>query len=212
MRRLLLPGCLSRFVPIRPDGSVRIGGEANYTEITAAGVVILHGTARVTKDIDLALAGFGKGAAAPDTVYLGNYMGYEFKINDIAYYCFEVPYDWDESADLDIELHWYINEAYALQSGEVRWNIFYTACKEDGSEAVDGATATLDSGDINIHATAKRLVQTKLSIPAANLAHDDVVGLQIKRVALAGGTDPTAVPTLVGGLLEYIAHTVGEAL
>lgn len=165
----------------------------------------------VINDVQMPLSGFGKGAAAPATVYLGNYMGFEFTTNDEVYYSFEVPYDWDSAEDIAIEIHWYIDEV-ALVTKEVRWNVMYTCTKEDSSEAVDHATATLDSGDIAIPALAKRLVQTELVIPAAALQADDVVGIIIKRVAIVDGTAPTAKPTMVGALLEYVADKLGEAV
>jgi len=39
-----------------------------------------------------------------------------------------------------------------------------------------------------------------------------VIGIIIKRVAIAGGTAPTAKPTMVGAMLEYTINKLGEAL
>jgi len=193
------------------DGAFQTGGVANYTLFAADGKQTMVGTARVVKDVEIPLTAFGKGAAAPATVYIGNYIGYEYTINDTAYFSTEVPYDWDSTSDLRIELHWYIDEDFATApNGEVRWNLIYTATKEDGSETVDAATATIDSGDINIPATAKRLVQTELSIPAAGLQAHDVIGVQVKRVALVGGNNPTAKLTLIGAMIEYYSNKLGE--
>jgi len=183
----------------------------NYASFADDGTLTLVGTATVEKDVEIPLTAFGKGVAAPATVYIGNYIGYEYTTNDTAYFCTEVPYDWDSSSDLQIELHWYIDEAYATApNGEVRWNLIYTATKEDGTEAVDAATATIDSGDINIPATAKRLVQTELAIPAAALQAHDVIGVQVKRVALVAGNNPTAKPTLIGAMIQYMSNKLGQ--
>jgi hypothetical protein len=193
------------------DGALQIGGAANYTLFASDGKQTMVGTARVERDVVIPLTAFGKGVAAPATVYIGNYIGYEYTINDTAYFSTEVPYDWDSTSDLEIEIHWYIDEAYATApNGEVRWNLIYTATKEDGSETVDAATATIDSGDINIPATAKRLVQTELSIPAASLQAHDVIGVQVKRIALVAGNNPTAKPTLIGAMIQYISNKLGE--
>jgi hypothetical protein len=193
------------------NGTLQTGGAANYTLFAADGTQTMIGTARVEKDVEIPLTAFGKGVAAPATVYIGNYIGYEYTINDTAYFSTEVPYDWDSTSDLEIELHWYIDEAYATApNGEARWNLIYTATKEDGTEIIDAATATIDSGDINIPATAKRLVQTELAIPAASLQAHDVIGIQVKRVALVGGNDPTAKPTLIGAMIQYISNKLGE--
>lgn len=193
------------------DGAFQTGGVANYALFAADGTMTLVGTATVEREVEIPLTAFGKGAAAPATVYIGNYIGYEYTINDTVYYSMEVPSDWDSTSDLQIEFHWYIDEAYATApNGEVRWNLIYTATKEDGTEAVDAATATIDSGDINIPATAKYLVETRLAIPAASLQAHDIIGVQVKRVALVAGNNPTAKPTLIGAMIEYISNKLGE--
>ena len=77
---------------------------------------------------------------------------------------------------------------------------------------MNAATATVASGDIVIPTLAKALTQTTFSIAAAGIAPDDVLGLILKRVAIAGGTAPTAKPVLVGMMLEYTANSLGEAV
>lgn len=192
-------------------GSLQTGGAANYTMFAVDGKQTMVGTARVVQDVQIPLTAFGKGVAAPATVYIGNYIGWEYTINDTTYYSTEIPLDWDSTSGLNIELHWYIDEAYGTApNGEIRWNLIYTATKEDGSETVDAVTTTIDSGDINIPATAKRLVQTLLTIPAASLQSHDVIGIQVKRVALVGGNNPTAKPTLIGAMIEYTSNKLGE--
>jgi hypothetical protein len=196
---------------IHLHAATRIGvDDTNYASFADDGTLTLVGTARINKDVGIPLSGFGKGVAAPATVYIGNYIGYEFTNNDVVYYSTEVPYDWDSSSDISIELHWYINEAYATNNGEVRWNLIYTCTKEDGTEAIDATTTTVDSGDINISATAKYLVQTLLTIPVADIQDHDVIGVQIKRIAVASGNNTVAKPVLVGALLEYISNKLGE--
>jgi len=192
--------------------ATRIGlDNTNYSYFDDNGVLTMAGSARVDKDVEIPLTAFGKGVAAPATIYIGNYIGYEYTIGDTVYYSTEVPYDWDSTSDLGIELHWYIDEAYATApNGEIRWNLIYTATREDDTETVDAATTTIDSGDINIPAIAKHLVQIILVIPAAGLQAHDVIGVQIKRVALVGGNNPTAKPTLIGALIEYTSNKLGE--
>ena len=85
---------------------------------------------------------------------------------------------------------------------------------EDGSEAVDGAThtGTLDSGDVNIPATAKGLQEITIgTIPAASLAAHDVVAIKLSRVALDAGNNPSPEPVLIQAEFEYIANKLGEA-
>lgn len=185
--------------------------DGDYIAFAGDGEVSLHGTARVTREFIIPLTGFNHSGTKPTETILGNYIGYAFGINDLAYASFETPSDWDASADINILIHWYINEAYAANSGEVKWAVIYTATKEDGSEAVDGATATVDSGDVNIPATAKYLVETSVSIPHAALEQHDMIGFQVKRVALTGGNNPTAEPVIVALECEYVANRLGIA-
>ena len=167
------------------------------------------GTARVEKEFVIPLDGFGKGAAKPAEVIVNSCLGYEFSINDLGYFSFEVPADWDSTEDIEISIHWYIDEAYALQSAEVQWAIIWVACSELGGEDPTAAGTTTLSGDVNIPATANTLIETNINIPAASLAQHDVLFLQIKRVALVGGTDPTAEPTICSLECEYISNRIG---
>ena len=210
MTQQVIPGVTS--LRVEPDGSVRIGSAAHYSQFGPGGALTMLGTARVVKDIQISLSGLGKGAAAPGTIYLGNYMGFEFTSGDSVYYSAEVPYDWDESTDLLVELHWYVNEAVGDPVKEVAWELHYTATTETGTEAADAGSATIASGDIVIPTVAKHLTQTTLAIPFAALAHDDVLGIKIERVAIADGSAPTAKPVLVGAMIEYTAHALGEAI
>jgi hypothetical protein len=172
----------------------------------------LGGLGRVIKDVEIPLSGLGKAAAAPANVYLGNYLGFEFTTNDAVYYSTEIPYDWDESTDIILEIHWYINEVVGDPVKEIAWEIYYTATKEDATETVDHDTHTVVSGDIIIPTLAKQLTDTEFVIPHSELEHDDVIGIIIKRVAIADGSAPAAKPVMVGAMLEYTGHTLGEAI
>ena len=185
-----------------------ITGDLTVTD----GDVLLTGTARVEKEFIIPLDGFGKGAAKPTEAVLGNYVGFAFSLNDLGYFEFEIPSDWDSTEDIEIVAHWYCNETYAANSGEVRWAVIWTATKEDGTEAVDATTTTTPSEDVNIPATAKALTETKIAIPAASLAQHDVIGFQFKRVALDDGTDPTAEPVIISMECEYIANKLGLSI
>lgn len=200
------------FMDLVADGGVRIGDgvPTNYAKFAPDGELTLVGTARVKNILNLGLDGLASGGAAPAINRTGNFYGYEFDLNEDGYVrSFEMPYDWDSSVNPILKIHWYINEAYALQSGEVRWQVNYSPTAETG-EAVDGATIALDTGDINIPATAKHLIES--SITLTGIAVEDVIGIQIKRIALTAGNDPTADPVIVSLELEYTVNKLGEAL
>ena len=126
---------------------------------------------------------------------------------------FEIPYDCDTSADIKIEIYWYIDEAYATNSGEVQWRAQWSACPADETEAIDAPThtGTIDFGDQDIPATAKFLTEVSGIIAAASIADADFVSMTIDRVALDGGSNPTADPVIVQIEVEYTMNKLGKA-
>lgn len=190
----------------------RFGAASDYVDIAATGQIAMVGDSRVKNIVNLGIDGLASGGSAPSIVKLGNWYGYAFTIGDDGFVRpFEIPYDWDESTPVTVKIHWYINEAYAAHSGEVRWNATYTACAE-GTEVVDAVSTTVDFGDVNIHAVAKTLMETTKDIPASALAFDDVIAMQITRVGLSAGANPTAEPVIVGIELTYVSNKLGEAV
>lgn len=197
-----------------PVPGAKFGDSSNYSQLAADGEMTMVGTARVNKILNLGIDGLAQGGSAPAITRLGNWYGYAFTINDDGFIRpFELPYDWDSSTAITVKIHWYINEAYATRSGEVRWQITYNACAESG-EVVDSTThnGTLDFGDVNIPATAKTLVEATQTIAASQLAADDVIAMQVKRIALVGGSDPSAEPVIVGLEVEYVSNKHGETI
>lgn len=197
------------------NGVTQIGAPdgANYATFAADGTLTLAGTARVTCHLDFDNAALGKGATAPAQVVLGTYNGWEYDIGDDSHLNFIIPHHWASVSTLVVKVHWYIDEAYG-GGAEVQWRCAWSAMPYDNSEPVDSPTHTgsTDSGDINIPATAKRLVETTLvTIPNASLAANDIVSLDIERIAIGGGTpNPTAKPTIVNVHIEYTSDKLGD--
>ena len=172
-----------------------VRGDQNKRDIAPVG--------KVEHEFIIPLEGFGKGAAKPTAVNAGVCAGYGFSINDLGYFSFEVPRDWKEGTDIEIGIHWYIDETGAVQ---VQWAIIWLACAEDGTEDPTAAGATIESGDVTVPGTANLLVETDIHLPGASLSHHDVVLFQVKRIA-AVGTDPTAEPVIVSLEAEYTQAT-----
>ncbi len=163
---------------------------------------------QTVKNMPIENANLGMGGTAPTQVILGNYNGWEFDINDDAVIDIELPYDIDDTEDISLHVHWYCNETFAANSGEVQWQMAWSLCPADNTEAVDAPTHTgsVDSGDINIPANAKFMIDTEtLIIAASNVSVGDILGATFKRIALVGGNNPTAKPTVVALHLEYTA-------
>ena len=191
-----------------------MGGLTDYSAFSSSGVLTLHGAARVNKNLTFALDAVGRGATAPAETRLGNTVGWAFTINDDGYFSTELPYDWDSTTGIEIKLHYYTNEAYATNSGEVRWEVAWAAVAEDVDEVVDAPThsGTLTGADKNISATAKGLQEYNVgTIAAASLAFEDCLFLKLKRIALTAGNNPTAEPVILAIEMEYTANTLGEA-
>ena len=190
------------------------GGTTNYCQIAADGEITLAGTARVKKHVSLANASLGKGTTAPSQVTIGNYNAWEFDISDDSVLDIDLPPDWASGTDVVFVVCWYINEAYATNSGEVQWRMAWSACPHGATEAIDAPThsGSSDSGDVNIPATAKYLTETTvLTISGASLSVGDAIGITLSRIALTGGTDPTADPAIVHVEMQYTADKLGEA-
>ena len=186
------------------------GGTTNYAQFAADGELTLAGTARVKQEFALGAESFAPGSTGADSVVLNNYSGWSFDIGDDMIMSFEVPYDCDVSEDLKVEVYWYINEAYGA-GAQVKWQIVYACCPADGTEAIDAPTHsdTVTYADKNIPATAKFLTDNSALIPAASVAQDDLISINLERIA-ADGTDPTADPVVVRVEIEYTKNKLGE--
>ncbi len=197
------------------SGTVDFGSASHYARFAGDGELALVGTARVEIEMRLALAGTGGGASKPtlDESY-APFDGWRMGINDDLHYVFELPTDADPSENVEFHIHWYINEARTGSNEEVNWQIIYRAIKEDGSEAVDsgGSTATISSGDTLIPTTAKALLETSVgTIVAANIDQDDVIGINLSRIAIIDGTNPTAFPIITAVEVHYTKNKLGIA-
>ena len=191
---------------------MRVGdGATNYAKFDTDGEMTLVGTARVEKENLIPLSGNAVGGNKPTETIDTNSLGYAYGIGDIGYFGLEMPDNWDSSSDFEILIHWYSTEAYATNSGEVRWAIKWSAVKENGTETITVNNTTTNGVDVNVPATAKTLVETSIAIPAASLEAHDVILFQVTRVALVGGNDPSAAkaPVIISLEAEYISNKLG---
>jgi len=201
------------YLDYRATTAHRFGDGTNQLVVASDGTITLEGTARIWKEIQFYPSSFAPGASGATETLLGNYDGWAYSINDEMVSSLEIPDDWDSSTDLEIKIYWYIDEAYATNNGEVRWQVEWSATPPDDTEVIDAPThtGTVDFGDTDISATAKHLVRTASgTIPAGSLSEGDLVGLKLKRVALVGGSNPTAEPVVVNLEVEFIANKLGE--
>ena len=176
-----------------------IGDTSNYASFADDGLLTFNGTARVTQCYQFANQDLSKGGTSPDAAILGNYLGYSYDINDDSVFTFKLPDTYATGTDITIAIRWYVNEAYATASGEVKWQAAWSAMPSGATEAVDAPTHTGsdDTGDVNIPATAKFLTQTTIEvIPNASISAGDELGITIKRIAITDGNSPTPDPVV----------------
>ena len=189
---------------------VRFGDGTNYANIASDGELTLVGTARVEKEFAVSLSDFNPGASGPTATLHGIFPTYEFTIGDDMHTSFEIPTDYASGTDITIEVYWAIDEAYATRSAEVQWSATWRAVQV-GETVTGGSTGTMDFGDVNIPATANTIVKTTSTISGVFLSPMDLVALNGARVALDGGTNPTAEPYIIDVRVEYIADKLGIA-
>lgn len=196
--------------------ATRIGDwDTNYAQFAVDGELTLVGAARVEVEMRLALAGTGGGATKPTLNQdFPPFDGWEFDIDDDIHYVVEIPSDADTSLPIEFHIHWFIDEARTGANEEVNWQIVYRAVKEDGTEPVDsgGSTATVSSGDTLIPTVARALLETSVgTIIAANIDQDDVIGVDLSRIDIIDGTDPTDDPIITAVEVHYTANKLGAA-
>lgn len=142
------------------------------------------------------------GATPGDMTAHGDFQLCELDINDDTQVHFQLPYMQHRNPLQGIVcwMYWAIDEAYATANGEVRFQYDWSMVANDGTEDIGapGTTGTGNTGDININATADTIASTTLfTIPIASIAYGDALSVQITRIALDAGVDPTADPGIM---------------
>lgn len=203
-------------VEIDEDGATMFGDVTDNMTVAPDGEATWNGTGRVYRDIAFSNADLGSGGTVPSSTILGNYRGWEYGIGDDSVVSSELEYFIDTSADMEVHISYYCEEAYATNNGEIQWTIDWSLTPSDKSEAVDAPThsGTLDSGDIDLPATAKFLEDVSLGIiTAANISDGDVLGITLTRVVLDDGNNPTAEePVVVELHVKTVMDKLGESM
>jgi len=156
-------------------------------------------------------AAFTKGGTAPTQDILGNLNDWKFDIGDDAVMTRMLRTDWAEGTDLAVGVCWYIDEAYTPDK-EVQWRVKWSALPHDFSEAVDAPahSGQIDSGDIDIHAIAKRMGMSIVGIiPGASLSAEDMLGFTLSRIAVTND-NPTAKPGAHHLDIAYLSDKLGR--
>lgn len=205
------------FMRISPDIQLHIGGADDYMAFDDAGMMFAVGNAAWHSDHDYPVGSWLEAVAGnpPDYVTLENMAAGSFDIGDEVYLVVRIPWGYvtGQSPYLQIQLFWWINEAYATNSGEVQFQVDLNAVTTDETEAVDsaGTEGTYKSGDIDIPATAKAMTVSAIDV-TGEIEHDEIAGIKVSRVALDGGNNPTEDPCVCLIRVRYVSAMVGRGL
>jgi hypothetical protein len=184
------------------------GGTTNYAQFAADGELTLAGTARVIKHYNIPLeATFGANAPTADTSD-APFLSWEFDINDDTHHTFMTPHDMDYTQAANVYVVWYTDTDQT--DDEVNWQVQWNARAE--GEAVNAGSTTDTSGDVACP-TQWQVKHTLVETIAGNsIADDDVIGIDLTRIAIVDGTDPAANTIFVLAFhFEYTANKLGEA-
>ena len=200
-------------VKIKGTTSLGDGGTTDYTRWSTGGVQTMHGTARVKKHVQgIILA--GRGANAPTVrVTEAPFLAWTFAVNDDTHMTIEVPKDMDLTMSVDVVAHWYTTDATANGVDSVNWQAQWNS--RAVGETVNAGSTTDSSGD-KLCGAQYAIVETMIeTIPANSVTQDDHLGLDITRIALTAGTNPSPTATsvhIISVEIEYTANKLGKAL
>lgn len=204
-----------RMAHLKRFHSIEFGDISNYVKVGKTGI-LLKGNARHKRRIRIPTTATGKAVAAPTTVYAGNFVGYQFALNDEIYYTSEIVQRWDGATNIEVLLNWCVNEVYATNNGEVQWQIDWSAVPGDGTENINSPThsGTLVTGDINIGTVLYGNFKTSLStdLPAVNLNQQDLLGLRLKRIAIDDGSNPGVNPVILQVEMIITVDKLGQSI
>jgi len=190
------------------ETKVRFGSGANYTETNEDGEINLHGTARVRRNVEIAVGAIKPPASHPASWSdLGIAGAWEFSDGTTETVILEMPLplDIDRTEDVIVDIAW----ASPSTTGSCVWELSYLMRSND--EAIDAADDTLTQ-TVAPSSTANGLTTTSFTIPAADISDTDKL-LILRLQRLGGDTNDTLgdVAYLTAMNLNYVSNKLGEA-
>lgn len=187
------------------------GGTTNYTQWDVNGVQTMAGNARVTKHIYIPISG-GAGANNPTVrTTEAPYLSWTFAVNDDDHHTLPAPHDMDYTQPINIYVEWYTTDATASGVDEVNWQIQWAS--RAAGETVNAGSTTDTSGDVICSAQyviVDTLVET---IPGNSVTADDIMGMDLTRIAIVDGTAPSVGTVhVLSWHVEFTSNKLGEAL
>jgi len=200
------------FAGITIDGETILGdgGTTHYTEFNTRGAMTMHGDARVTKHMVIGAGSWKRGATQPTETYENLFptLSFQDTQDDVVHYATHVPYRWDDTTDMTVEIHW---QHENVNAGKVKWHLSYIGAKE-GEDPAGGGTAItqLSAGTHD----PDKLIYTEFGTKmlAANLERMDDLGLMLWREGTDAGDDTlTEDAELIAVHIHYTMNQLGES-
>lgn len=185
------------------------GGTTDYTEFSVLGSMSMHGDARVTRHMNIGAPTWKRGATAPTETYENIFATLTFADaqDDEAHYTTWVPYRWDNTTDMTIDVRW--QHDTVAKTGKVLWNLNYIGVKEGEDPAGAGTLISqLSAGNHAQDALIVTVFGTKML--AANLERHDDLGLKLWRDGDDGTDDLTEGAELVAVHIHYTMNRLGD--
>lgn len=185
----------------------------NYTDFAADGLLTLHGTARVRKEIRIESITAKKGAASPadaeravgasGTVVMP-IITFSKTVQQDCYFIIHVPYDLDTTVAAQFHLMWQPGASWT--AGNYMWKLEYLVMNGNGATLLAGSPTTISADVTPANATTN--IETEF-VGAITLASDQIMICHFYRdVANDNGDDIGCVSFFE---LEYTSDKLGEA-
>jgi len=194
---------------VRDEGT-KIGDGDNYTKHAKDGELTLHGTARVKRHFLIDPTRFKLPASNyPAQRQEGVFPTLDFdKTTDESAYCEEhIPYRWDTSTDVEVEVHWFHDNS---DNGKVMWGVEYRAIADN--EVVNSTTTTITQLSAGNHTEGE--VQSTIfasKILHGNLTTHDSLGLRFFREASTATDTLNEDARIVNICFHFTQNKLGEA-
>jgi hypothetical protein len=210
-------------------GTTKIGTSTNYTEFEADGTLKFNGTATCYLDAVVPFCYKGGTGEANFDTFVGGIKNLKFLVGDfVAFQNTEAPHDYKEGSEIEIHLHWAVNQAM-IAGDKVKWKLELAFANpingvNTGTIFCDPATPTVfGTKTIEIEYTSpvggtpagSYIYSTFGTISAANMANVKIgagfIGTLTRIAKSAGGTDPAT--GCVYGLnlgIHYEVDTIGS--
>ena len=185
------------------------GGVTDYTDFNDFGAMTMHGDARVTKILVIGGGSWRLGATAPTVTYETIFPTISFNTgqDDEAHYATHVPYEWDDSTDMTVEVHWQMPDD--TDNGNVFWKLRYIGVEEGEDPA--GAGTEITQLSVGSHPQDEIIVTTfATKMLAANLERADDLGLMLWRHGTDGSDDCGEDAELIALHIHYTMNQLGE--